>query len=849
MVTGVRLGTPKVVAALLGVTLATALPGSPAEANVWPSSHQRVAEALVSGDVTARRRAAAQLQSLPPKLATGLARRALRDGDVEVRLLGARAAATLGVDKAGDEVVGWLSDRDVRLRVAACELIAAAPTAQSVQALARVLGDSKASVRKAAAAAMGGSGLSDAVSPLLGHLDDGAAAVRLEVVRALGRIGDRRAVVPLVSKLQDQEPDVRREAARSLGQLGDDRATATLMLALQDQAVSVRVEALDALGRLRAASAIAAMAALLSTDGTGAGATAVGAGPVRDAALRALGHIGTPEAVKLLVAQLEEEGPVPLDERGRAPVRSALAKAGKPAEAGLLAVLQGSPSQRLASAAVLALSALPAPEAWEEIVAATQRGTVALDASMTALAALGDPRALPFVLEHLDEADGRVRQVVVEAATDLLDPAARDGRAIDVVRGRVLDLSASLSERVALVRLLGRTGSPRALPILLSLAEAKPTALRVTVVEALGVLGVASPKVDDALLEALADPSQRLRVAAATAIGKVGKDGAARKLLHRLGVSAEQDRGAIGIGLSGALGRSKEPALVPKVKAAIAAAPAPARDALIEGLGRMATPEAGRLLGELRRGADADDRRKIAEALGGHPDALGTLRELLADPDPTVRANAAWSLGKVGGTDALKWLSPRLADLDVAVAGNAATAMAQIAARAGKGQAAQKSLCAAALTDYRSYVRASALTGLRLAAGTCEPGALRHLLARDRSWRVRVAAARLLRQQVAKGGADRQLHERALWRCAVEDRDATVAAHCSADPAAVQGTHDVLVYVVPNGKTVPTPRAPYALVLADGTMRLGVADRRGALFEAAAPDGTIQLAVPAALAP
>ena len=94
---------------------------------------------------------------------------------------------------------------------------------------------------------------------------------------------------------------------------------------------------------------------------------------------------------------------------------------------------------------------------------------------------------LYFIRGGRDEADGRVRQVVVQAAARLLDPADRDGRAVDVVRGRVLDLSASVSERVALVRLLGRTGSPRGQPILLSLARSKPTALRVAVVEALGL--------------------------------------------------------------------------------------------------------------------------------------------------------------------------------------------------------------------------------------------------------------------------------------------------------------------------------------------------------------------------
>jgi hypothetical protein len=56
------------------------------------------------------------------------------------------------------------------------------------------------------------------------------------------------------------------------------------------------------------------------------------------------------------------------------------------------------------------------------------------------------------------------------------------------------------------------------------------------------------------------------------------------------------------------------------------------------------------------------------------------------------------------------------------------------------------------------------------------------------------------------------------------------------------------VFVVPDGSTAPVARAPFALVLADGTLRLGISDRRGVLFEAQAPDGEVELAVPAALA-
>ena len=92
------------------------------------------------------------------------------------------------------------------------------------------------------------------------------------------------------------------------------------------------------------------------------------------------------------------------------------------------------------------------------------------------------------------------------------------------------------------------------------------------------------------------------------------------------------------------------------------------------------------------------------------------------------------------------------------------------------------------------------------------------------------------------------LDARALRRCAAEDTHAAVAAQCRASRPASGGRDDVLIFVVPDGRTEPTPRAPFALVRPDGTLRLGVADRRGGLFERGAPRGELSLAVPAALA-
>lgn len=831
------------------IVLGSSLAPDPALASIWPTSHARIADALESGDVSERRTAAAKLLELPPKLARDLAKKALSDGDVEVRLSAARAAATLGVEGAGGEVISWLQDPDPNLRVAACELIEAAPTEQSVQALARVLGDAKADVRRSAAAAMGASGMSDAVSPLLGHLDDGDAPVRLEVVRALGRIGDVRAVVPLVSRLQDQSSEVRRETARALGQLGDKRATATLMLALQDKSVAVRVQALDALGKLRAEESVAAISALLSSsDDLPAGAD-LAQGPLHDAGLRALGSIGTADAVELLVTALAQEGPVPLSPAARAPVREALVLAGPAAVSGLLAKLGASPERKLASAIALTLARLDAKSGVKPIIAATRRGTVDLDHGLVALGALDDKSALPFVLEQIDAGDSRVRQIVVRVASGLLDPSDKDGRPVDVVATRVVDLRTPVGERIALVRLLGKTGSPRALPILLELAETKPSSLRVAVIRALGMLGVSSKEVDAAILDALGASSETLRAAAAEALADVGQDAASAELLHRLGVSAEQDRAAIGLAISGSLSRSTKPRLVATVEKALASLSGASRDALIEGLGRMSTDEARALLVELSSAPDVDDRRKVAEALAGHPKAEATLIAMLADADASVRANAAWSLTHVGAAPSIAKLSLAVKDLDVAVAGNAALALARAAVRAKTPAAAVKPLCAA-ITDFRSYVRAGALTGLAELGESCpKQDTVRHLLRRDPSWRARLAAARLFHTTKAVE-KDAELNRRALARCAAEDRDAGVALACAVHKSArkTADRHDVLVYVVPDGKTATTPRAPYALVLADGAMRLGVADRRGSLFERRAPAGKLELAVPAALA-
>lgn len=842
---------------LLAALLVTAATAGEARAFVWPSVPEQVARALGSGDVSERRLAAQRLAELPPEIALRLVMTSLGDPDVEVRLRVAQAAITLRMPKAGDQVMSWLSEGDPRIRLSACDVIRASPTDRSVVALGRVLGDPDPHVRLAAAAAMGSSGMAEAVSPLLGHLDDTSPEVREEVARALGRIGDARAVVPLIGKVQDSVSDVRKVTARALGELGDQRAASALMLSLQDTSAEVRLEAVGALGKLRSDEATPTIAPLIEASdvpeigavpspGRSSPATGVGSGEVRAAALRALGRIGTEGAVKVLIAALAR------DEAGapRSPVRDALVSAGKPAVSALVTLLAGSPSQNSAAGAALVLGALRASEGEGAIIRAMQRGVVPLRQGLRALAQIGGPSALPTVLELLDDSDPTIRKEAIRAAVALLDPTRADGRPVDPASAALRDAATPADEKIELVRLLGRTGAPRAQAVLLPLLGARSLPLRLAVVEALGGLRVSSAEVDAALLKALDDDAGDLRLKAAIALSRVASPAASPELLRRLAVAAEQDRGALGIALSGALARSSDPRLAEKVREAIDTAPDVARDALIEGLGRMKSPEAGKVLAGLGKGS-IDDRRKAAESLAGHPEREDALRALAADADSGVRANAAWSLGTIGGKASAPLLASLVRDPDVAVAGNAAASLGRIAGREHDASIAAATLCAA-LDEARSYVRANALEGLSIAGASCEAAVVPGLLARDPSEAVRLAAADFLTRSIERAGDKAAEPERrALVRCAGEDRNATVATRCArpiAAPAKAGAPEDIAVYIVPDGRGAPLPRAAFTLVRADGLLRLGLADRRGEIFETAAPPGLVRLGVPAALA-
>ena len=805
---------------------------SHAHALVWPDVPERIERQLSSPDAGARRNAARDLATLGAGRGTPLVVKALKDADVEVRLAAAQSAIRLKVTEATELAVNnWLGERDNRLRVAACDIAGAMPSAHAVQLIGRALGDPDPQVRTACADALGASGSVEAVAPLSGKLDDPTPGVRSEVARALAKLGDPRAVVPLVGKVQDSVPEVRQTVVRALGELGDPRATQALLLALRDNVPEVKTEALAALGRLHAPEAASAIAPL-----------ALERNPqVKQAALVALGRIGTPEAVRALIRALGTQD----DANGtleRTPVRDALIAAGPVAVTELTALLDRPISSSVATSAAWVLGELKATASAPAIVNALRKGVLQPNAALRALAGAGTAEQVPVVLEFVADPSPTVREEALKAATALLDPSKPDGRAVEPLAALLRNPRASTTERAAVATLLGRTGAPRAAAELAGLVGSKDIPLRLAAIDALGALGAAqSGAADDALVPLLTDTESSVRLHSAIALAACGGTKARTKLFEKLDSDEELDRYALFTALGGILERLGDEKSAARLFRELGVAAGPERDAVLEAAGRAKAPGVIQSLQDTAKSGDADDRRMVAAVLTAHKGeapAIALARSLTADSDVNVRAQAAFTLGTIADAGAAADLVKLARSGDLDVAANAAAGLARIAQTAGASIAS--SVCPL-LADGRATVRANALVALANGKVRCSDGKTeRKLLVDDPSDLVRAGAARALAATPLPD--DRQPIE----HCISQDRSAEVAQLCRPRtvPVTVRLPRAVTIYIVTETGSRAKPRAPFLLEYGGGVLRAGVADRRGATFDAASPAGDLVLRRP-----
>lgn len=794
---------------------------------LWPGAIRDVEARLRSDDVMVRRAASAELSRLPDSVQRRLLPTLFADPDPELRLVVADAALEIRLSDAGARVVKWLNDPDARVRAAAAEVLGVLPHPGSASALGRVLEDPEPSVRAAAALALGSSDGADASLFLLGHLDDGDPEVRHAVISALEDLGDARAVVPLIGRIQEPRAPLRRQAIAALGTLGDARASSALIVALSDADATVRAAAATSLGKLHFAEAVWSLGALLETESDP---------DVQTAVLNALGAIGSPGSVEAILGASSRR------RWSGARIERALASAGEGAVPSLGRCLFPPIHPEVARSCVAALGSIGGEPARQLVLRALREGVVEPARALRALGDCGDAGTLPAVLEYLTSASPAERRAAIDAAGQLLHPEQQLGLAVEPITLALERAQNSRLERAALIGLLGRTGSPRAAAALIPIANSTDEYLRAIALEALGQLESAGA--DAVLVNALDSALFPTRWTAAIALRRSGTRASIDSLLDRLERAPPGPDETLAVALAGPLADGASEAQLARVVTRFHAGSGAVKDALLDALAGVSGSNGSQPLLELLPRLGKASRAKLAEALGAHPEARAALLTLSSDPDPAVRANAVWSLGAAATSEDLPLLAKLRESDDIAVAGNAVAALANTARRLGLDQS--EALCAA-LSDRRNYVLVNALAGVRLAGARCaHPEVVGWLLQHHPSDEVRIAAARLLREQAGSVPGAAGL----LARCTRKDVSGRVAAECQAPslPARVESGAPavaVSVLVVPTGSNAPAPRAPFALVLANGSIRSGTSDRRGSVSEAAAPRGSLRLAVPA----
>ncbi len=806
------------------ICLGLALGSQSAVAAIWPSAARRLEAGLTSGDASVRLSAVTRLGELPRATARRLLSRALDDVDSGVASAALELSLRLETPQVTERVVHWLSGPDKKLRLSAALALAQAPATSATIALGRALGDSDAEVRAAAAAALGVSESAEAVLALLGHLDDAVPEVREAVAGALGTLGDARAVLPLIGKVEDSRASVRAAVARALGMLRDTRSASALLLALRDPDKAVVVAVVRALGRLAERAAVAPLGSLLASEPELA---------VRRSVLWALGNIASPEAARVLVQELSVDEPG----REREPVLAALALKPEAFTASLRSCLEGASGGGAAEGCALALSGARDLGSAGLVRAALDRGRLSPKVGLQALARLGDSRSLSAALERLTAPDAETRAAATAAAEALLSPAEADGRAVEPIVRALSARDTSRAQRLRLVSLLGRSGSERAtgalLPLLQNVADPELAAL-----SALALGNISSQAAGTALLAALDSEEPRVRRAAAVSIRRQLRAELLGPLLVRFERAGASQRALLAQAMFGPMTQTRDDGLLERVGKLLRAAHGGERDALIEALAASLRPAASSGLLALSSSVDAADRAKAAEVLASRPGAGPWLSRLLRDSDMRVRANAAWSMGFSEpdfAEEAFARLSRALLEPDGAVVGNAAVSLGRLSRV--RPRVSLQLLCEGPLMDARSSVREQALRGLLLAQTPCANGRDIQLLARDPRARVRRAAAELLRS-VAPNDA----RTRALRRCSEIDTSAVVAEACVGSPRGAElAVEPATILVVQPGRSEPTAGGPFALLLADGGLRLGATDRRGAVHEARTRRGELEL--------
>jgi len=463
----------------------------------------------------------------------------LQDQYASRRMLTVEALSKIDDERTIEPLIAALKDKDPDVVWRAAAALGDKGNNRAIEPLITTLKHNDLAVQHFVAAALVKIG-EPAVKPLITVLKNtNPDSFRVKAITVLGKISNKHAVEPLIATLKYTGSDAMRAAAAiALGKIGDKRAVEPLILALKDMYSILQYEAATALVKIGepAVEPLITVLKLADTNIT------------RAAAAIALGKIGDKRAVEPLILALKD-----MDSILQYEAATALVKIGEPAVEPLITRLKDA-SDLMIIIVIRVLGNIGDKRAVLPLIAALKnKDPGVVSRAATALGNIGDKRAvLPLIgafkdenpsvqksaidvlvkigtpaVKHLITALKNKEPVVQKSAADVLIKIGAP--AVEPLVVALNDEDPEVQELAMYVLL--EIGDPAVNPLIALLKDNEDPEVEKAAIDALVKIGDSAV---EPLIAALRHESVTIRIASATALGRIGDKRAVQSLVKAL---------------------------------------------------------------------------------------------------------------------------------------------------------------------------------------------------------------------------------------------------------------------------------------------------------------------------
>lgn len=543
--------------------------------------------------------------------------RALRSKDPIVRRHAGYALAQMGNPAAINSLLETMTGDDKREAAKAAKLMARIRSEETIPILIDMLMDENPHFQRRSKQGLLAIG-EPAVDPLIKLLKNRDPNIRSSAIEVLGSIGDKR-VVPYLIEILEKDRAARIYAATALGQMGDTIVVPELIEALKEKDPSMRKASAMALGNIGDLRAIEPLIGLFLDDDRSVPLYAVNAlGMIGEKVFDKVNHLLKNENYNLRLYATMTLGEI-RDKRAIHP---------------LLSIIENKKDElELRRAAIIALGSVGGEKVVDYLIKFLGYDELSKAASRE-LIKIGEPAIIPLIA-MLNSQNPIVLNNVKEALIAIGKPA-------------VPHLIVALDHYEPVIRknsinILSVTANKEIIPFIIKKLKDPSESVRIAAATALGKLGDESVVIP--LLNIVNSQSGLLRLEAVRSIGLIGKN-AGEKAVDILLNVVRSETGEIQRETISALGKIGSNKATPILLGLLGKANLEITSALIDALGEIGDERAIKPLVNLLSHAHPDIRRATIFALGqiGSVDAVNPILITLSDSSKNVRLASVQTL-------------------------------------------------------------------------------------------------------------------------------------------------------------------------------------------------------------